>query len=67
MKNNGNIPVILVRGNNLPDVWEKSVRSVWERGVAIQTQYDRPGDPPSKDCMMTMVIENPLSELRIHR
>lgn len=67
MTNNGNIPVLLVRGNNLPEVWEKSVLACWERGIEIKTQYDRPGDPLSKDCTMTMVIEEPLSEPRIHR
>ncbi len=67
MKNEGNIPVLLVRGNNLPEVWEKSVLACWERGIEIKTQYDRLGDPPSKDCTMTMVIEEPLSEPRIHR
>lgn len=63
----GNIPVLMVQGKTLPEAWEKSVIATWERGAQIETQYDRPGDPPSRDCTMTLVVENPLAEPRIHR
>ena len=53
---NGNIPVLLVEGRTLPEVWERSVIEVWEKGIAIKTEYDKAGDPPSKDCTMVMVI-----------
>ena len=63
----GNIPVLKVEGSSLPEVWEKSLIEVWENGIAIRTQYDRPKDPPSKDATMIMVINEPFVEPRIHR
>jgi len=63
----GNIPVLKVEGSSLPEVWEKSLIEVWENGIAIRTQYDRPKDPPSRDATMIMVINEPFAEPRIHR
>jgi thymidylate synthase len=63
----GNIPVLMVRGKNLTETWEKSLIELWEKGIQIKTQYDREGDPPSKDSTMIMVVEEPLAEPRIHR
>ncbi|MCM8803949.1 MAG: thymidylate synthase [Candidatus Omnitrophica bacterium] len=60
------IPVIKVEGNSIADVWEKSLIEVWEKGFIIKTEYDREKDPPSKDCIMIMVIKEPFSEPRIH-
>jgi thymidylate synthase len=40
---------------------------LWSEGVDVATQYDAPGDPPSKDCSMMIVVQNPLSEPMIHR
>ena len=66
MKNRG-IPVISIEGKSLPEVWERSVIKTWEEGIDIKTEYDKPGDPPSKDCTMVLTITEPLSEPRIHR
>jgi thymidylate synthase len=63
----GNIPVLKVEGNSLPEVWEKSLIEVWNNGIAIKTQYDKPKDPPSRDATMVMVINEPFAEPRIHR
>jgi thymidylate synthase len=63
----GDIPVLKVEGETLPEVWEKSLVEVWQNGIAIRTQYDRPNDPPSRDATMIMVIHEPFSEPRIHR
>jgi len=62
-----NIPVITVCGKNIPEAWEKAVIAVWERGIDVRTEYDKEGDPPSKDCTMIMEVEEPMSEPRIHR
>lgn len=62
-----NIPVLTVRGKNAPEAWEKAVIGVWKMGIDISTEYDKDGDPPSKDCTMIMIVEDPLSEPRIHR
>lgn len=67
MKTDGNIPVFLVEGETLPEVWEKAVLKTWNEGIDIKTEYDKPGDPPSKDCTMIMVCRDPFREPRIHR
>ncbi len=63
----GDIPVLKVEGETLPEAWEKSLIEVWQNGVAIKTQYDRPKDPPSRDATMIMVVFRPFAEPRIHR
>lgn len=69
----GNIPVLFAKGQCLPEAWENSLVNLWVNGCDIRTQYDekdRDGKyihPPSKDCSMTMVVEDPLSEPYIHR
>jgi thymidylate synthase len=63
----GQIPTLHVSGKTLPEAWEKAVLACWEKGAAIQTEYDRPGDPPSKDCTMMWVTEDPFLEPRLHR
>jgi len=60
-------PVVTVFGKTLPEVWETSVLATYLYGIDIKTHYDKPGDPPSKDCKMTMVIQNPFQEPRLHR
>lgn len=60
------IPVLNVQGKTLPEAWEKSVLELWEHGVSVKTEYDKPGDPPSKDCTMLMEVLEPFSEPRIH-
>ncbi len=64
---NGNIPVFLVEGSNLAEVWENSLVQLFREGCDVKTEYDKPDDPPSKDCSMTMVVKEPLSEPMIHR
>jgi len=62
-----NLPVIMVKGKTVPEVWEKAVIKTWDEGISIKTEYDRVGDPPSKDCTMIMVCDEPMAEPRIHR
>ena len=61
------VPVLKVEGETIPEVWENAVLQCWEKGVGVRTEYDKKGDPPSKDCSMVMVVRNPLGEPRIHR
>lgn len=61
------IPVIKVEGRTLPEAWEKAVMATWSDGLDIKTEYDKVSDPMSKDCTMIMVVEEPMSEPRIHR
>ena len=62
-----NIPVITITADCVPQAWEKAVLAVWDKGLEIKTQYDKPKDPPSKDATVVVVITNPLSEPRIHK
>lgn len=57
----------MARGKNLPEAWENSLLLLWKYGIDIPTQYDREGDPPSKECLMVIQVENPFNEPRIHR
>lgn len=66
MVNNG-IPVLKVFGQTLPEAWEKAVLATWQEGLGIKTEYDKAGDPPSKDCTMIMQVNDPMREPRIHR
>lgn len=61
------IPVLTVVARCLPEAWEKTVLAVWDEGLDIRTQYDKPGDPPSKDATVMVVIEEPFAEPRIHK
>jgi thymidylate synthase len=61
------IPALCVTAKTLPEAWEQSVLVAWEQGAAIRTEYDRPDDPPSRDCTMMVVVEEPFTEPRIHR
>jgi thymidylate synthase len=61
------IPVLTVTGIGLAETWEKSMTHLYYQGCEIATQYDKPGDLPSKDCSMLIVVEEPLSEPMIHR
>jgi len=61
------LPVLQVIGNNLPEAWEKAVVRTWDEGAQIATEYDKPGDPPSRDALAVIVVRDPFAEPRIHR
>jgi thymidylate synthase len=61
------IPVLTVEGDCIARAWEDSLIRLYESGCDIGTQYDKPGDPLSKDATMIITIEHPLSEPMIHR
>ena len=69
----GNIPVIAVSGKSLAEAWENSMLALYYYGKEVRTQYDRVDtdgnfiDPPSKDCTMRMIVEEPSSEPLIHK
>ena len=62
-----NIPVIAITADCLPEAWEKAVLAVWDKGLDVKTQYDKPQDPPSKDATVIVTITNPFNEPRIHK
>jgi thymidylate synthase len=63
----GNIPVISIEASCLPEAWETAVLAVWDNGIEIKTQYDKPDDPPSKDATVMITIADPFAEPRIHK
>lgn len=56
-------PVLMVKGENIPEVWENSVKRTWEEGAMKYTEYDQ----WSRDCTMLMIVRHPFAEPRIHR
>jgi thymidylate synthase len=61
------LPTLAVTASCLPEAWEKAVLAVWDSGLTIKTQYDKPGDPPSKDATVMITVNNPFAEPRIHK
>jgi thymidylate synthase len=62
----GSQPVLFVSAETLPEAFTRTLKAVWENGCDIATEYDRPGDPPSKDATVMVEIKNPLAEPRFH-
>jgi thymidylate synthase len=60
----GHIPVLFVKGTSLAEAWENSLIELHRQGCDIVTEYDKPGDPPSKDCsiMFTAPITKSLRD-----
>jgi len=63
----GQIPTIAIEAECLPEAWEKAVLAVWDNGLRIHTQYDKPDDPPSRDATVMITVANPFNEPRIHK
>ncbi len=61
------IPSIAIVADCLPEAWEKTVIAVWDNGIDIRTQYDKPDDPPSKDATVMVTVSDPFAEPRIHK
>ena len=66
-KTAGFVPVISITADCLPQAWEKAVLAVWDKGLEVKTQYDKPGDLPSKDATVIVTITDPFAEPRIHK
>jgi thymidylate synthase len=63
----GNIPVLSIHGNTIPEAYERAIAEVWEKGASIRTEYDHPGDPPSRDATAIITVEDPFAQPRFHR
>ena len=63
---NGQIPVLSVTAGHLPHAWEKAVLAVHTHGSQVGTQYDKPGDLPSLDATVSVHVQRPLAEPRLH-
>ena len=58
---------IHVVAEHLPIAWEQAVIACWEFGEPFPTEYDRPGDPNSRDVVACIHVTRPFDEPRIHR
>lgn len=61
------LPIVYIVAETLPEAWEQAVLETWQKGAVIATQYDKPGDPPSRDAAAVIVVKDPFKEPRIHR
>ncbi len=61
------IPVLHVEADSIARAWEQSLIELHRNGCDIKTQYDKPGDPPSKDATMLITVADPLKEPMIHK
>ncbi len=62
-----NIPVLVVQGRSLAEAYERALVALFEGGISIPTQYDRPGDPPSLDATLNLTVLEPDSDPMIHK
>ncbi|HQF38878.1 MAG TPA: thymidylate synthase [Opitutaceae bacterium] len=62
-----NIPVLTVQGQSLAETHERALIALYQHGARQNTQYDKPGDPPSLDCTMNATVLDPLAEPMIHK
>lgn len=58
---------IYVHEKTLPMAWEKAVLACYAEGDRYPTQYDKPGDPNSRDVIALIHVTEPMSDPRIHR
>jgi thymidylate synthase len=61
------IPVLAAEGHSIAEGWENALVTLYRSGADIATQYDKSGDPPSKDATMVVTIHDPAAEPMIHR
>ncbi len=66
-RSTGNIPSIAITASCLPEAWEKAVLAVWDDGIQIRTQYDKPDDKPSRDATVMITVTDPFAEPRVHK
>ena len=52
---------------SLPLAWEHAVIACWETGESFPTEYDKPGDPNSRDVTALIHVTDAAAEPRIHR
>ncbi|MFB3902987.1 MAG: thymidylate synthase [Acidobacteriota bacterium] len=61
------IPVLKVEADCIARAWELSLIELYEKGGHVRTQYDKPGDPLSRDATMIITVIDPCQEPLIHK
>lgn len=59
--------IINASGCNLPEAWENSLIELYNRGLRVKTEYDRPEDEASIDATASIEVVEPTSEPMLHR
>lgn len=60
------IPTLILKADTLSEAFERTLRSVWENGIQIKTEYDK-DNPPSLDCTAIIIINSILTEPMIYK
>jgi thymidylate synthase len=60
-------PIGLIKADLLPMAWERALLWLLAEGSKIETEFDRPEDPPSLDAFLVVRVNEPMKEPRIHR
>lgn len=66
----GRIPTLHVVADSIPQAYFRAMKTVWEHGLAIRTEYDRKDDsgnyidPPSRDARMLIEVKDPFAQPR---
>jgi thymidylate synthase len=63
----GDIPIVYVEEDTIPAAYEKAIKDVWDKGIRIKTEYDRPQDPASRDATAVICVREPFGQPRFHR
>ncbi len=66
----GRIPTLHIVADSIPQAHYRAMKAVWEKGLAIRTEYDRKNDagefidPPSRDARVLVEVKDPFAEPR---
>jgi thymidylate synthase len=63
----GSIPVLNVEGYTIAKAYENALIALWQNGIEIKSQYDKPDDLPTIDSSMSIIVENPMCDPMIHK
>jgi thymidylate synthase len=61
------IPVLHVAAESIALAYEMALKALFDAGIRMKTQYDKPGDPESIDATMNITVERPWSDPMIHK
>jgi thymidylate synthase len=62
-----NMPVLYTEKETIAEAYEAALVKLYEEGIRMPTQYDKPGDEPSIDSTSNITVLNPLKDPMIHK
>ena len=63
----GNLPVLHVKGESIPEAWENSVVELANKGIWYPRQGPKDKGQMQVDSTMIIEVENPDSDLKVHK